>query len=135
MWLGIPKPMIPCPLLGQGVVRIVGSHLGYIPTCSEVPEPPPSRQKPLPHPNLIAPPRTPPSAPHPHPHPPRGPPATVSWEGSWHPKLRSHLPHDLREHLKDIVPILISGALGPQDIRRYSGHMTWDPCAQPFPRP
>ena len=32
-------------------------------------------------------------------------------------------------------PILISGALGPEDIGRYPGHMTWDPCAQPFPRP
>ena len=39
--LGIPKPMIPYPLLGQGVVRSVGSHLGRIPSCSEVPNPPP----------------------------------------------------------------------------------------------
>ena len=37
--------------------------------------------------------------------------------------------------IRVIGPILISGALGPEDIRRYPGHMTRDPCAQPFPRP
>ena len=41
MWLGIPKPMIPYPLLWEGAVRTVGSHLGRIPNCSEVPDPPP----------------------------------------------------------------------------------------------
>ena len=45
MWLGIPKPMIPYPLLWEGAVQIVASHLGCIPNCSEVPDtpiPPPS---------------------------------------------------------------------------------------------
>ena len=41
LWLGIPKPMIPYPLLWEGAVRTVGSHLGRIPNCSEVPNPPP----------------------------------------------------------------------------------------------
>ena len=41
MWLGIPKPMIPYPLLWEGGVRTVGSHLGRIPNCSEVPDTPP----------------------------------------------------------------------------------------------
>ena len=41
--------MIPYPLLGQGAVRTVGSHLGCIPNCSEPPPPPPPTpgQKPL----------------------------------------------------------------------------------------
>ena len=39
--LGIPKTMIPYPLLWEGAVRTVGSHLGRIPNCSEVPPPPP----------------------------------------------------------------------------------------------
>ena len=49
-------------LLGQGVVRTIGSHLGLIPNCSEVPHtPPPPGQKPLQHPHLInCPSRTPP---------------------------------------------------------------------------
>ena len=37
--------------------------------------------------------------------------------------------------IRSIGPILISGALGPEDMRRYPGHMTPDPCTQPFPRP
>ena len=41
VWLGIPKPMIPYPLLWEGAVRTVGSHLGRIPNCSEVPDTPP----------------------------------------------------------------------------------------------
>ena len=41
MWLGIPKPMIPYPLLWEGAVRTVGSLLGRIPNCSEVPDTPP----------------------------------------------------------------------------------------------
>ena len=36
VWLGIPKPMIPYPLLGQGVVRTVGSHLCRTPNVKEV---------------------------------------------------------------------------------------------------
>ena len=46
VWLGIPKPMIPYPLLWEGAVRTVGSHLGRIPNCSEVPDnpPPPPRE-------------------------------------------------------------------------------------------
>ena len=31
----------PYPLLWEGAVLIVGSHLGHIPNRSEVPEPPP----------------------------------------------------------------------------------------------
>ena len=46
MWLGIPKPMIPYPLLGQGAVRTVGSHLGNIPNCSEPPPPLPGAKAP-----------------------------------------------------------------------------------------
>ena len=38
MWLGIPKPMMPFPLLGQGAVRTVRSHLGRRPNRSEVPD-------------------------------------------------------------------------------------------------
>ena len=41
VWLGIPKPMIPYPLLWEGTVRTVGSHLGRIPNCSELPDTPP----------------------------------------------------------------------------------------------
>ena len=41
VWLGIPKPMIPYPLLWEEAVRTVGSHLGRIPNCSEVPDTPP----------------------------------------------------------------------------------------------
>ena len=48
VWLGIPKPMIPYPLLWEGAVRTVGSHLGRIPICSEVPDPPPPRGTTLP---------------------------------------------------------------------------------------
>ena len=33
VWLGIPKPMIPRPLLLEGAVRTIGSHLGRIPNC------------------------------------------------------------------------------------------------------
>ena len=63
VWLGIPKPMIPYPLLWEGAVRTVGSHLGRIPNCSEVPDTPPP------------PPREPPSlVPLPKPPPPRTPP-------------------------------------------------------------
>ena len=53
---GIPKPMIPYPLLWEGAVRTVGSHLGRIPNCSEVPDPPPPQGTALPG----APPRNPP---------------------------------------------------------------------------
>ena len=66
VWLGIPKPMIPYPLLWEGAVRTVGSHLGRIPNCSEVPDPPPppgTAGTALPG----APPRTPPSKPPPPP--------------------------------------------------------------------
>ena len=44
MWLGIPKPMISYPLLGQGVVRPVGSHLAAYSSvwrCLSPPPPPP----------------------------------------------------------------------------------------------
>ena len=78
MWLGISKPMIPYPLLWEGAVRTVGSHLGRIPKCSEVPDTPPTPETPgtaLPG----APPRTPPSKPPPP--PPRGLRPTVSWGG------------------------------------------------------
>ena len=70
MW---PKPMMPyLRLLGQGVVRTVGSHLGRIPNCLEVrPPPPPRGQKPLP--SLPIAPSNPP--------PPRGPPANGWWGG------------------------------------------------------
>ena len=40
-WPGIPKPMQPYPMLGLGAVRMVGLHVGRIPNCSEVPDPPP----------------------------------------------------------------------------------------------
>ena len=79
--------MIPYPLLWEGAVRTIGSHLGRIPNCSEVPDPPPpppgnrpprrpSRNPPLPEP--------PPS--------PTGLRPTVSWGGSWRPKPRGRLP-------------------------------------------
>ena len=45
------------------------------------------------------------------------------------------MPRDTAQISGSLGPILISGALGPEDIRRYPGHMTRDPCAQPFPRP
>ena len=48
MLLGIPKLIIPYSLLWEGAVRTVGSHLGRIPNCSEVPDPPPPREPPLP---------------------------------------------------------------------------------------
>ena len=49
VWLGIPKPMIPYPLLWEGAVRTVGSHLGRIPNCSETPDtPPPPGNRPPP---------------------------------------------------------------------------------------
>ena len=76
VWPGIPKPMIPYPLLWEGAVRTVGSHVGRIPNCSEVPDPPPPG----------APPRTPPpSLPPP---PPRGLRPTFSRGGSWRPDSR-----------------------------------------------
>ena len=92
VWLGIPKLMIPYPLLGQGAVRIVGSHVGRIPNCSEVPQPPPpppARHAKAPK---IAPPKTPP------PRPP--PPGGASGQqlvgggggGSWCPEPRSRPP-------------------------------------------
>ena len=81
MWLGIPKPMIPYPLLWEGAVRTVGSHLGRIPNCSEVPDTPPPtgtpgtpppREPPSPAPLLDPPLKAPPPPPPP---PPKGPPA------------------------------------------------------------
>ena len=90
VWLGIPKPMIPYPLLWEGAVRTVGSHLGRIPNCSQVPDPPPP---PRPPPG-IRPPRWPPRRPsqnlpsNPPPPPPRGLRPTVSWGGKWRPKPR-----------------------------------------------
>ena len=78
MWLGIPKPMIPYPLLWEGAVRTVGSHLGRTPNCSEVPDTPPPpgnrpprcpyQNHPLPEPHPL------PNPPPPRP-PPKGPPA------------------------------------------------------------
>ena len=73
VWLGIRKPMIPYPLLRKGAVLAVGSHLGRIPNCSEVPPPPPENRPTrrscqnhhLPEP----------------PPPPRGLRPTVSWGG------------------------------------------------------
>ena len=44
VWLGIPKPIIPYPLLWEGAVRSVGSHLGRIPNFRRCPTPhPPSK--------------------------------------------------------------------------------------------
>ena len=97
VWLGIPKPMIPYPLLWEGAVRTVGSHLGRIPNCSEVPDtpppphgnpgnPPPPREPPSPAPLLDPPLQAPP------PPPPRGLRPTVSWGGSWRPGPRGRPP-------------------------------------------
>ena len=98
VWLGIPKPMIPYPLLWEGAVRTVGSHLGRIPNCSEVPDtpppprepreppPPPPREPPSPAPLLDPPLQGPP------PPPPRGLRPTVSWGGSWRPEPRGRPP-------------------------------------------
>ena len=80
VWLGIPKPMIPYPLLWEGAVRTVGSHLGRIPNCSEVPDTPPpphgnpgNRPPPPPEPPSPAPLLDPPlQAPPPPPPPPLG---------------------------------------------------------------
>ena len=49
VWLGIPKPTKPYPLLRQGAVRNVGSHLGRIPNCTKVPDnpPPPPTKTPI----------------------------------------------------------------------------------------
>ena len=45
--------MIPYPLLWEGAVRTVGSHLGRIPNCSEVPDTPhPPGEPPSPAPLL-----------------------------------------------------------------------------------
>ena len=77
MWLGIPKPMIPYPLLWEGAVRTVGSHLGRIPNCSEVPDhPPPPHGNPgnPPPPPGTALPGAPPRPPPPSPPPPLPPP-------------------------------------------------------------
>ena len=65
MWLGIPKPMIPYPLLWEGAVRTVRSHLGRIPNCSEVPDTPPPPETPGTAGTALpgAPRRTPPSKP------------------------------------------------------------------------
>ena len=73
MWLGIPKTMIPYPLLWEGAVPTVGLHLGRIPNCSELPDPPPPGTPGTPGTALPgAPPRTPPlQAPLPPP-PPQG---------------------------------------------------------------
>ena len=68
VWLGIPKPLIPYPLLWEGAVRTVGSHLGRIPNCSRVPDPPP--------PWGTAPPQRPSHSP-----PTRGLRPIVSWRG------------------------------------------------------
>ena len=97
VWLGIPKPMIPYPLLWEGAVRTVGSHLGRIPNCSEVPDtppphgnpgnPPPPREPPSPAPLLDPPLQAPPPPP-----PPRGLRPTVSWGGSWRPEPRGRPP-------------------------------------------
>ena len=59
--------MIPYPLLWEGAVRTVGSRLGRIPNCSEVPDPPP--------PPGNRPPRCPSQTPPPsQPPPPKPPP-------------------------------------------------------------
>ena len=92
VWLGIPKPMIPYPLLWEGAVRTVGSHLGRIHNCSEVPDtPPPPPGTPGTAGTALpgTPPRTPPSKPPP---PPRGLRPTVSWGGSWRPGPRGRPP-------------------------------------------
>ena len=80
MWLGIPKPMILYPLLWEGAVRTVGSHLGRMPNCSEVPDNPPPPQEP---PSPVPLPEPPPSQASPS---PRGLRPTVSWGVSWRPK-------------------------------------------------
>ena len=82
VWLGIPKLMIPYPLLWEGAVR-THTWAAY-PTVRRCPTPPPPRGTALPG----APPRTPP--PSQNPPPPRGLRPTVSWGGSWRPKLRGH---------------------------------------------
>ena len=95
VWLGIPKPMIPYPLLGEGAVRTIGSHLGRIPNCSEVPDPPPPPpgnpgNRPPWRPSQNPPP--PPSPPPPPPPPSRGLRPAVSWGGSWRPGPRGRPP-------------------------------------------
>ena len=116
VWLGIPKPMIPYPLLWEGAVRTVGSHLGRIPNCSEVPDtpppptgtpgtppPPPPREPPSPAPLLDPPLQAPPPSkpPPPPPPPPRGLRPTVSWGGSWRPGPRGRPPRAHNSHLMD----------------------------------
>ena len=72
--LRIPKPVIPYPLVWEGAVRSVGSHLDRIPNYLEVPDTARPRGTALPG----APPRTPPLAepppPVPEPPPPSSPP-------------------------------------------------------------
>ena len=72
VWLGIPKPMIPSPLLWEGAVRTIGSHLGCILNYSEVPDNPLPQGTPAP---LLEPP-----LPAPPPLPAKGSPAN-SWLG------------------------------------------------------
>ena len=56
-------------LLWEGAVRTVGSHLGRIPNCSEVPDPPPPRE-PREQPSPAPLPEPPPPGPPPPPPPP-----------------------------------------------------------------
>ena len=88
----IRKPVIPYPLLWEGAVRTVGSHLGRIPNCSEVPNTPhPPGNRPPRRPRPPTPPRhpsqNPPSTP-----PPRGLRPTDSWGGRGRPEPRGHPP-------------------------------------------
>ena len=105
VWLGIPKPMIPYPLLWEGAVRTVGSHLGRIPNCSEVPDTPPPPREPR-EPPPPPPPREPPSPaplldpPLQAPPPPR---PTVSGGGSWRPEPRGRPPRGFHELVSSVT--------------------------------
>ena len=95
MLLGILKPMIPYPLLWEGAVRTVGSHLGCIPNCSEVPPPPPTGEPPFPAPPPAPLPKTPPPSPPPPPQGASDRQLVGGGGGSWRPKPRGRPPWGL----------------------------------------
>ena len=102
MWLGIPKPMLPYPPLGQGVVRTVRTHLGRMPNCLEVPPPP--------FPPGKSPSQTPPP-----------PGASGQWMGggSWCPDPRSHSRTQICTPCHPSLPPSLRLSLSPSQRRRY----------------
>ena len=113
MWLGIPKPMIPYPLLGLGVVQAVGTHVGRIPNYLEVPDTPPPPAHP--HAPPIAPTKTPLS------YPPAPPPGGLRPTVSWRPEPRSWLPRAALQPKHTKASWIVQN-----DQSRHSGYPVWD---------